>query len=154
MHFRWKTETDPAEEVSARSAEKGEKSFKESSAEAAEEAAAETLSQEKTRIAEIKRRAGIPSKTEGEKSAGTETTMTEVQILLIRIEELELANRKAGLQMKRLRKQLRRKEKKIEELNSIVAFLQRSAAKEEEHDEKPVRQILSLNFVEVAIRSI
>ncbi|KAL6739951.1 hypothetical protein Aduo_013347 [Ancylostoma duodenale] len=81
--------------------------------------------------------------------------MTEVQILLIRIEELELANRKAGLQMKRLRKQLRQKEKKIEELNSIVAFLQRSAAKDEEHDEKPTpaQEAIAIRGLEIIKRN-
>ncbi|EYC31367.1 hypothetical protein Y032_0004g2119 [Ancylostoma ceylanicum] len=81
--------------------------------------------------------------------------MTEVQILLIRIEELELANRKAGLQMKRLRKELRKKEKKIEELSSIVAFLQKSAAKEEEHDEKatPAEEAIAIRGLEIIKRN-
>ncbi|KHJ87621.1 hypothetical protein OESDEN_12603 [Oesophagostomum dentatum] len=64
--------------------------------------------QEKDPVAEVKQRAGILTKNDVEK---TQAETGEVQMLVIRIQELELANNKAKLQMKRLRKQLREKEK-------------------------------------------
>ncbi|KAK5978492.1 hypothetical protein GCK32_019225, partial [Trichostrongylus colubriformis] len=66
-------------------------------------------SEEIDKTADIKARAGLSKQnTEG---SGTAESVTEVRILIIRIEELELANKKLKLQMKRLRKRLREKDK-------------------------------------------
>ncbi|CAJ0601105.1 unnamed protein product [Cylicocyclus nassatus] len=129
--LRWKKlegETPPP-------ASDAEKSCAEGSAELLEDMG-ETESQEKNRVNEIMRRAGILTKEDVERVRAAEASMTEVQILIIRIQELELANRKAKLQLKRLKKQLREKEKKVEELSSLVAFLQKQNAEREEREEK------------------
>ncbi|KAK6750280.1 hypothetical protein RB195_002331 [Necator americanus] len=130
--LKWKKSTDESE-ASNRDADKREK-LVDLSGDLAEPGVVEGGAAEQSRIAEIRRRAGIPSKTGSDK--GVDATMTEVQILIIRIEELELANRKATLQMKNMRKELREKNKKIEELTSLVTFLQKSKVNGE-NDEKP-----------------
>ncbi|VDM72921.1 unnamed protein product, partial [Strongylus vulgaris] len=104
--LRWK-KSEPLE-TSARGVEKGENPFAEGSTEM-EEAVTEKQSQE--RVAEIMRRAGILTKEDVDRVRAANASMTDVQILIIRIRELELANRKAKLQMKRMRKVLREKEK-------------------------------------------
>lgn len=148
--LRWKQkekvkeEKDPCE-VSARGADKGEKSFAELSEETVDDNSQSQSGnfESRERIADIKRRAGC---IKDEQSKGSDMSTTDLRILLIRIEELELANRKLKLQMRKWKKQVREKEKKIEELTSINAFLQKTVAADQQEqqqqaqDEKPTPQ--------------
>ncbi|KAK5972090.1 hypothetical protein GCK32_012229 [Trichostrongylus colubriformis] len=108
--MKWKKKDEDPTEVSARDAEKGEKSFADFSDEMADDVSEpKSGSEEIDKTADIKARAGLSKQnTEG---SGTAESVTEVRILIIRIEELELANKKLKLQMKRLRKRLREKDK-------------------------------------------
>ncbi|KAJ1362415.1 hypothetical protein KIN20_021951 [Parelaphostrongylus tenuis] len=116
--------------------------------------------QENSRVAEIKRRAGVTKTDTADKSQ----ELTELKILIIRIEELELANRKLTLQMRRMKKLLSERErvrviffmvdKKIEELSSLVSFLQKTEDPDKPY-EKPTsnQEAIAMRGLEIISRN-
>uniref|UniRef100_A0A0K0DLX9 GED domain-containing protein n=1 Tax=Angiostrongylus cantonensis TaxID=6313 RepID=A0A0K0DLX9_ANGCA len=133
MRKRWKTTETKEQESSFGGTDKALKSIAENTEEITDEIEGE--SQENSRVAEIKRRVNITNTETADKMQ----ELTELRILIIRIEELELANRKLTLQIRRMKKQLSEKERKIEELTSLVSFLQKTE-EPEKPDEKPTSQ--------------
>uniref|UniRef100_A0A7I4YJ81 Protein kinase domain-containing protein n=1 Tax=Haemonchus contortus TaxID=6289 RepID=A0A7I4YJ81_HAECO len=108
------------------------------------------------KISEIKSRAGYSGKQTSPEGGLSRESSTEVKVLILRIEELELANKKMKLQMKGMQKRIREKDKKIEELISLNAYLQRCASAEEHRQEEkvtPEQEAIALRGLEIMHRN-
>ncbi|KJH45290.1 hypothetical protein DICVIV_08666 [Dictyocaulus viviparus] len=109
----------------------------------------EAESQDNARVAEIKRRAGVNKTASSEQNESA----SELKVLLIRIEELEMVNRKLVLQMKRMKNLLYDREKKIEELSSLVSFLQKSGTEEQENKPTGEQEAIAIRGLEIMKRN-
>ncbi|WKY04837.1 hypothetical protein Q1695_005669 [Nippostrongylus brasiliensis] len=124
--LKWKEKEKSGSDVDV---SKTEKSVAEGSDDSLEDEPQSTRG-ERDRVEEIKRRAGCQKTDSAERAGSTEATLTELRILIIRIEELELANRKLRLQMRRMKKKLAEKEKRIEHLQAFNMCLQKASDRE------------------------
>ncbi|KJH45289.1 hypothetical protein DICVIV_08665 [Dictyocaulus viviparus] len=103
-----------------------------------------------TRIADIKRKVGI-SRTNGTEK--NNEYLNEMRILLTRIEDLELINRKLVLEVRRLKKALLLKEKKIEELTPFMCNFKKAALEESEEKLTSEQEAIAIRGLEIMKRN-